>query len=81
MAELPSNPVAMNNVTVTNPSQPTNREGATPMTRATIATEIGDIEVELYDQSAPKAAKNFIDLAKQGLLRRRRSSIASSRAS
>src|SRR3982074_3762770 len=37
-----------------------------PMTRATIATEIGDIEVELYDQSAPKAAKNFVDLAKKG---------------
>jgi cyclophilin family peptidyl-prolyl cis-trans isomerase len=36
------------------------------MTRATIATEIGDIEVELYDQSAPKAARNFVDLAKKG---------------
>ena len=36
------------------------------MTRATIATEIGDIEIELYDDSAPKAAKNFIDLAKKG---------------
>ena len=37
------------------------------MTRATIATEIGDIEVELYDQSAPKAAGNFIDLARKGI--------------
>jgi cyclophilin family peptidyl-prolyl cis-trans isomerase len=36
------------------------------MTSATIATEIGDIEVDLYDQSAPKAAKNFADLAKKG---------------
>jgi cyclophilin family peptidyl-prolyl cis-trans isomerase len=36
------------------------------MTRATIATEIGDIEIELYDESAPKAAKNFIDLATKG---------------
>jgi cyclophilin family peptidyl-prolyl cis-trans isomerase len=36
------------------------------MTRATIATEVGDIEVELYDESAPKAAKNFIDLANKG---------------
>ena len=36
------------------------------MTRATIATELGDIEVELYDESAPKASKNFIDLAKKG---------------
>jgi cyclophilin family peptidyl-prolyl cis-trans isomerase len=36
------------------------------MTRATIATEIGDIDVELYDESAPKAAKNFADLARKG---------------
>jgi cyclophilin family peptidyl-prolyl cis-trans isomerase len=36
------------------------------MTRATIATEIGDIEVELYDESAPKSTANFIDLAKKG---------------
>ena len=36
------------------------------MTRATIATEIGDIEIELYDESAPKAAKNFADLARKG---------------
>jgi cyclophilin family peptidyl-prolyl cis-trans isomerase len=36
------------------------------MTRATIGTEIGDIEVELYDQSAPRAAQNFADLAKKG---------------
>jgi cyclophilin family peptidyl-prolyl cis-trans isomerase len=36
------------------------------MTRATIATEIGDIEIELYTESAPKAAQNFMDLAKKG---------------
>jgi cyclophilin family peptidyl-prolyl cis-trans isomerase len=36
------------------------------MTKATIATEIGDIDVELYDQSAPKAAKNFVDLSQKG---------------
>jgi cyclophilin family peptidyl-prolyl cis-trans isomerase len=36
------------------------------MTRATIATEIGDIEVELFDDSAPKSAANFIDLARKG---------------
>ena len=36
------------------------------MTTATIATDLGDIEVELYDQSAPKATQNFIDLAKKG---------------
>ena len=35
------------------------------MTRATIATEIGSIEVELYDQSAPKAVSNFLDLARK----------------
>jgi cyclophilin family peptidyl-prolyl cis-trans isomerase len=36
------------------------------MTRATIATDLGDIEIELYDESAPKAARNFIDLASKG---------------
>jgi cyclophilin family peptidyl-prolyl cis-trans isomerase len=36
------------------------------MTRATIATDLGDIEVELYDESAPKAAANFIKLAGEG---------------
>ena len=36
------------------------------MTKATIATELGDIEVDLFSQAAPKAAKNFIDLAKKG---------------
>ena len=36
------------------------------MTRATIATEIGDIDIELYDQSAPKAATNFLELARKG---------------
>ena len=41
------------------------------MTSATIATEIGDIEVDLFDESAPKAAANFVELAEQGLLRRR----------
>ena len=36
------------------------------MTRATIATEIGDIDIELYDEAAPKATQNFIDLANKG---------------
>ena len=36
------------------------------MTRATISTELGDIDVDLYTQAAPKAAQNFIDLAKKG---------------
>jgi len=36
------------------------------MTRAMIATELGDIEVDLYTQAAPKAAQNFIDLANKG---------------
>ena len=42
------------------------------MTSATIATELGDIEVDLFDESAPKASANFIKLANEGLLRRRR---------
>jgi cyclophilin family peptidyl-prolyl cis-trans isomerase len=36
------------------------------MTTATISTELGDIEVDLFTQAAPKAAQNFIDLAKKG---------------
>jgi len=36
------------------------------MTRATISTELGDIEVDLYTQAAPKATQNFIDLANKG---------------
>jgi cyclophilin family peptidyl-prolyl cis-trans isomerase len=36
------------------------------MTRATIATNLGDIEVELFTESAPKAAQNFVDLANKG---------------
>jgi len=36
------------------------------MTRATIATDLGPIEVDLYDQSAPKAVANFRDLARKG---------------
>ena len=36
------------------------------MTRATIATEKGDIEVDLFTTDAPKATQNFIDLAKKG---------------
>jgi len=36
------------------------------MTTATISTEIGDIEVQLYDSDAPKAAANFVELAKKG---------------
>ena len=36
------------------------------MTRATIATDLGDIEIELYTTDAPKAAQNFVDLANKG---------------
>jgi cyclophilin family peptidyl-prolyl cis-trans isomerase len=36
------------------------------MTSATIATEIGDIEIDLYTDSAPKAAANFVELARKG---------------
>jgi cyclophilin family peptidyl-prolyl cis-trans isomerase len=36
------------------------------MTRATIATDLGDIEVELYNESAPKATANFVKLAGSG---------------
>jgi cyclophilin family peptidyl-prolyl cis-trans isomerase len=36
------------------------------MTRAVISTEKGDIEVDLFDQGAPKTVKNFVDLANKG---------------
>ena len=36
------------------------------MTKATIATTAGDIVVELADANAPKAAANFVKLAKEG---------------
>jgi cyclophilin family peptidyl-prolyl cis-trans isomerase len=36
------------------------------MTSATIATEKGDIEVDLFTTDAPKATTNFIDLANKG---------------
>ncbi len=36
------------------------------MTRATIATERGDIEVQLFTGDAPKATENFVKLARDG---------------
>ena len=36
------------------------------MTSATISTDKGDIEVDLFTSDAPKATQNFIDLAKKG---------------
>ena len=36
------------------------------MTRVIIATEAGDIEADLFTDGAPKAAGNFVKLAKQG---------------
>ena len=36
------------------------------MTSAIIATELGDIEADLFTDGAPKAAQNFVDLAKKG---------------
>ena len=36
------------------------------MTTATIGTEKGDIEADLFTTDAPKASKNFVDLAKKG---------------
>jgi peptidyl-prolyl cis-trans isomerase B (cyclophilin B) len=36
------------------------------MTSATIATERGDIDIDLFTGDAPKATQNFVDLAKKG---------------
>jgi len=33
---------------------------------ATIKTNLGEIEIELYETDMPKTVKNFIDLAKKG---------------
>jgi cyclophilin family peptidyl-prolyl cis-trans isomerase len=35
-------------------------------TRAIIATDLGEIEADLFTEGAPKAAQNFIDLANKG---------------
>ena len=69
--ELPTNPDQDHDRDGRQPVSPTHRTRSPPMTRATIATDLGDIEVELYDESAPKATANFIKLAEAGLLRRR----------
>ncbi len=37
--------------------------------RAVIKTNVGDIDVELYGEDAPKAVKNFVDLAAKGFYR------------
>jgi cyclophilin family peptidyl-prolyl cis-trans isomerase len=36
------------------------------MTSATISTELGDIDIDLFTDAAPKATKNFVDLANKG---------------
>jgi len=36
------------------------------MTTATITTDLGDIEIQLYTTDVPKAAGNFVDLANKG---------------
>src|SRR5687768_15853874 len=36
------------------------------MAKATISTDKGDIDVDIFLEGAPKAAQNFIDLAKKG---------------
>jgi cyclophilin family peptidyl-prolyl cis-trans isomerase len=36
------------------------------MTRAIISTDLGDIEADLFTTDAPKAAGNFVDLARKG---------------
>ncbi len=36
------------------------------MTSVTISTELGEIDVDLFTEAAPKASQNFIDLAAKG---------------
>lgn len=40
--------------------------GQDSVTVASIQTQFGDIEIELYTNDAPKTAQNFIELSKQG---------------
>ena len=51
------------------------------MTSVTIATEKGDIDVDLFTTDAPKATQELRRPRQEGLLRRRRSSTGSSRGS
>src|SRR5436190_17629820 len=46
------------------PRPPASRRIA--MTSATIATEKGDIDIDLFTNDAPKATQNFVDLAQKG---------------
>jgi peptidyl-prolyl cis-trans isomerase B (cyclophilin B) len=36
------------------------------MTRATLHTNHGDVEIELFDEDAPKTVENFVKLARDG---------------
>ena len=36
------------------------------MTTATLTTDKGDITIDVFTDGAPKAANNFLDLAKKG---------------
>lgn len=43
-----------------------NKEVTKTMTNATINTNMGSIEIELFEEQAPKTVANFIELAKDG---------------
>ena len=43
-----------------------NKEEVKKMTKATLHTNMGDIEIEFFEQDAPKTVENFLKLAKEG---------------
>src|SRR5262245_60416862 len=63
---IPRSPRTRSRWTTSRSSSPDLARGGAAMTSATIATEKGDIEVDLFTTDAPKATQNFIDLAKKG---------------
>ena len=73
---FPTNPVAITDGDASPTPEPTTpvahaNEPPAPrrrhrMTKVVIATEIGDIEADLFTDGAPKTAQNFVDLANKG---------------
>ena len=47
-------------------ARPSRRLGSARMSQATISTNHGDIEIELFDDAAPKTVENFKKLASDG---------------
>jgi cyclophilin family peptidyl-prolyl cis-trans isomerase len=62
----PTSPRTGVNLPVSTPLAQPPAEPAGSGLRATIRTSLGDIEIELFDRSAPVATENFVNLARAG---------------